>query len=326
MPKQLLRVVGTRTLLQATVDRLRGLVPPAHTLIVTQGDHAAEVRRQLPTIPRRNVLIEPVGRNTAPCIALAALEIARRAPGATFVTLPADHVVSDVAAFRATLGRALAWANAQSCAVTIGVRPSAPETGYGYIRLGAPIGTRVRAVQAFVEKPSRARARRFLASGGYRWNSGIFAWRVDTVLDLFERHLPEVMAALGRAARAPVRQRPVALARAYARLAPVSVDYGIMEKAERALVVDGDFGWSDVGTWAALAAVAQTTGRAAPVVAVDASRYVVFSPERLVALVGVDDLIVVDAADALLICRRDRAQDVRRVVAELERRGLDAYL
>jgi mannose-1-phosphate guanylyltransferase len=326
MPKQLLRVVGSRTLLQATVDRLRGLVPPGQTLVVTHRDHAAEVRRQLPHLPRRNVLIEPLARNTAPCIALAALEIRRRAPRATFVVLPADHAVRDVAAFRATLTRALGWANAAGCPVTIGIRPTAPDTGYGYIQQGERVGAGVRTVRSFEEKPRRARAHRFVASGRYRWNSGIFVWRVDTVLDLFARHLPDVTIGLERALSLPAARRKAALARAYARLTPVSIDYGIMEKAAPVLVVDGDFGWSDVGSWEALGGLPRANGRAAPVVAVGASRYVVFSPERLVALVGVDDLIVVDAADALLICRRDRAQDVRRVVQELERRGLDAYL
>ena len=326
MPKQLLRVIGSRTLLQATVHRLRGLVPPGQILIVTHADHAAEVRRQLPHVPRANVLIEPQARNTAPCIALATLEIARRAPRATCVVLPADHAVGDVNAFRATLTRALAWADGTRSPVTIGIRPTAPDTGYGYIRQGESVGPGVRTVRSFEEKPGAARARRFVASGRYRWNSGIFVWRTDTVLDLFARHLPDVTSTLARVFSLPASRRKAALARAYARLASVSIDYGIMEKASTVLVVDGDFGWSDVGSWAALGGLARSNGRVAPVVAVDASRYVVFSPERLVALVGVDDLIVVDAADAVLICRRDRAQDVRRVVHELERRGLDAYL
>jgi mannose-1-phosphate guanylyltransferase len=326
MPKQLLRVTGRRTLLQATADRLRGLVPASQILIVTHREHAAEVRRQLPGIRHANVLSEPMGRNTAPCLALAALEIARRAPAATFVCVPADHTIADPRAFHATLLEAFAWAHRESCAVTIGIRPLTPETGYGYVRLGPRLGGRARWVRAFVEKPSRARAARFVASGEYLWNSGMFVWRADTVLALLDRHLPQMMATLRAVAATPRRRLQAALARAYARLTPVSIDYGIMEKASHVLVVGGDFGWSDVGSWAALADIGVDASQQAPVVAVDASRYVVINPERLVALVGVDDLIVVDAPDALLICRRDRAQDVRRVVDELERRGLDAYL
>ena len=328
LPKQLLRITGPRTLLQETVDRLRGLVPSSQILVVTNRDHAAEVRRQLPRLPATNVLVEPIGRNTAPCLALAALVIAERAPNATFVSLPADHAIADPRRFHATLVEAFSRAAEARAPVTIGVVPTAPETGYGYIRVGEKLGSRTRRVRAFVEKPPLARARRFVASGEYLWNSGMFVWRVDVLLALFDRHLPSLLAALRPAMRHAAGRRAAAIARAYRRITPVSIDYGVMEKATGVLVVRGDFGWSDVGSWAALADLdhARGFGRRAPVVAVDAARYVVFNPERLVALVGVDDLIVVDAPDALLICRRDRAQDVRRVVEELQRRHLDTYL
>jgi mannose-1-phosphate guanylyltransferase len=323
MPKQLLRLSGRRTLLQGTVDRLRGFVPPAQTLIVTHRDHAAEVRRQLPDVPAANVLVEPIGRNTAPCLALAALEIARRAPSATFASLPADHAIADVPRFRATLADAFRLASAERCPVTIGIRPAGPETGYGYIRVGAPIARGAWWASAFVEKPGLAAARRFVRSRRYLWNSGMFVWRADTVLALLDTHLPSVTAALRPAVAGRGRRRDAALAKAYRALTPVSIDYGVMEKTDRVVVVGGDFGWNDVGSWAAAAGL---DGLRAPVVAVDASGNVVFNPERLVALVGVHDVIVVDAPDAVLICRRDRAQDVRRVVEELEKRRLDAYL
>ncbi len=327
-PKQLLRITGPRTLLQETADRLRGLVPPDQILVVTNRDHAAEVRRQLPRLPAANVLIEPVGRNTAPCLAFAALAIAERAPGATFVSLPADHAIADPRRFRATLTQAFALAARERSPLTIGIVPTGPETGYGYIRLGEALGRGAHRVRAFVEKPPLAQARRFVARGDYLWNSGMFVWRVDVVLELLEEHLPALTAALRPAMRSKGRGRAAAITRAYRKLTPVSIDYGIMEKAARVLVIRGDFGWSDVGSWAALADLERDgrRGRRAPVVAVDAARYVVFNPERLVALVGVDDVIVVDSPDALLICRRDRAQDVRKVVEELERRRLGAYL
>jgi mannose-1-phosphate guanylyltransferase len=328
LPKQLLRITGPRTLLQETVDRLRGLLPPGQILVVTHRDHAAEVRRQLPQLPAANVLVEPIGRNTAPCLALAALTLAARAPNATFVSLPADHAIADPRRFRATLAEAFGWAARARAPVTIGIVPTGPETGYGYIRLGAPLGRHARRVRAFVEKPPLAQARRFVAARAYLWNSGMFVWRVDVALALLEKYLPALTAALRPAMRHTGRRRAAAIARAYRRLTPVSIDYGIMEKAEHVVVVRGDFGWSDVGSWAALADLERNLrgGPRAPVVAVDAARYVVFSPERLVALVGIDDVIVVDAPDAVLICRRDRAQDVRRVVEELQRRHLDGYL
>lgn len=329
LPKQLLRITGTRTLLQATVARLKGLVPITHVLVVTHRDHAAEVRRQLPQLPAGNVLVEPVARNTAPCVALAALTIEERARDASFVCLPADHTIADPRRFRAVVATGFDWAERESCSVTIGIKPTDPATGFGYIRLGRRAGRGgVSWADAFVEKPSPARARRFFASGRYLWNSGMFVWRVATVLDLFAQHLPATVGALRTALRHTGRKRSAAIARAYARVTPVSIDYGLMEKTQRVIVVPGDFGWNDVGSWAALQELQQGQGAngRAPVVAVDAAGYVVFNPERLVALVGVDDLIVVDSPDALLICRRDRAQDVRRVVEELERRRLHAYL
>jgi mannose-1-phosphate guanylyltransferase len=323
VPKQLLPVLGTRSLLQDTVARLRGLVPTAHILIVTHRDHAAEVRRQLPQLPRRNVLVEPQGRNTAPCLALAAIEIERRARGATFVSLPADHAIADPRAFRATLLEAFAWAAAEPVAVTIGIRPTAPETGYGYVHVGQHRAGRTARVRAFVEKPSAARARRFVASKAYRWNSGMFVWQTATVLALLDRHLPEVTAPLRKAL---ATRSSAALARAYARLPSISIDYGVMEHARDVLVVSADFGWSDVGSWAALADLGAGRNGGGAVIPIDAARSVVFGDGRLVALIGLDDVIVVDTPDAVLVCHRDRTQDVRRVVAELVRRRLEAYL
>lgn len=326
LPKQLLPVLGKRSLLQETVERFRGVVPRDHILIVTHRDHAAEVRRQLPRIPARNILSEPMARNTAPCLALAALEIERRAAGATFVSVPADHDVSDVRAFRSTMLEALAWAAAEPVAVTIGVRPTGPETGYGYIQVGQRLTGRAARVRAFVEKPSPARARKFVASGTHLWNSGMFAWGTATIVRLLEEHLPSVMTRFRAASSAPARRRAGALARAYARVPSISIDYGVMEHAANVLVVHAAFGWSDVGSWAALAALNRREGRGTTVVPVDAERSVVFGNGRLVALVGIDDVIVVDTPDALLVCHRDRTQDVRRVVDELQRRGLEDYL
>ncbi len=325
LPKQLLPVLGSRSLLQETVARLRGIVPTSQVLIVTHRDHAAAVRRQLPQVPARNVLSEPVARNTAPCLALAALTIEARAPGATFVSLPADHMIADAAAFRAALLEALAWAAAEPVAVTIGIRPTSPETGYGYVELGPRLAGRTARVRKFVEKPTAARARAFVAGGRHLWNGGMFAWRTTTILGLLDRHLPAVTRALRRALDAPARGRSAMLARTYRRLPSISIDYGVMEHARDVLVVSGDFGWSDVGSWAALAELAGRNG-GARIIPVDAPRSVVFGDGRLVALVGVADVIVVDTPDALLVCRRDRAQDVRRVVEELARRGLQTYL
>jgi mannose-1-phosphate guanylyltransferase len=290
----------------------------------------AAVRRQLPRLARAQVLAEPVGRNTAPAIALAALRIAKQAPQACMIVVPSDHVIGAGPRFARTMARAVEVAERSGALVTLGIRPTRPETGYGYIRPGARLsgesgGTAW--VDAFIEKPSLPRARRLVAGRAF-WNSGMFVWRVDRILDELQRHLPDVLEPLARAVR---RGGAGQLARAYRRIPAVSIDTGVMEHATRVAVVPATFPWSDVGSWAA---AGELWRRRAPagnasrgrVIAVDSRGCVVDSPERLVALLGVEDLVVVDTPDAVLVCRVDRAQDVRRVVGELQRQGLGRYL
>jgi mannose-1-phosphate guanylyltransferase len=329
VPKQLLPILGGRSMLQETVARLAPVVPRRHVAVVTGRVHARAVRAQLPGL--RHLLVEPAARNTAAAVAFAALHVARHAPDAVLAVLPADHAIGDVVAFRADLALALDAAARTGALVTLGIPPTHPETGYGYIRTGAAVrGTRGRIarVQAFVEKPARAHAVALLAAGGTLWNAGIFAWRVEVILAELRRHVPAVVAPLERAlARGGTR----ALADAYRTLPAVSIDRGVLERAADVLVVRARFPWSDVGSWASLGALwaAQGNGHGAlrgAVVPVDSRGCVVDSPRRLVALLGVDDLVVIDTPDALLVCRKDRAQDVRLVVDELRRRGLAQYL
>ena len=324
-PKQLLALLGARTMLQETVARVSPPIARDHVLVVTGRAQARAVRRQLPWL-RERLLVEPEARNTAAAIALAALWVAEHAPGATMVVLPADHAIGDRRRFRRDLAAALALAERTGALVTIGIRPTHAETGYGYIRVGAALpGTRGRAarVAAFIEKPERARAEALLARGNVLWNSGIFAWRAETILDVLRRHLPDVVGPLERA-------RGRGLAAVYRRLPSISIDHGALERAERVVVVRASFPWSDVGSWAAVAALrAGANGRNAVrgrVVPIDSRGCLVDSPERLVALVGVENLVVVDTPDAVLVCRRDRAQDVRLVVEQLRRRGMGRYL
>jgi len=325
-PKQLLAILGAQSMLQDTVARISPPIARDRVLIVTGRAHARTVRRQLPRLPAGAVLVEPEARSTAAAIALAALHIARRAPDAVMAVLPADHAIGRLAVFRRDLALALDVAERTSALVTLGVVPTHAETGYGYIRVGAPLpGTRGRASWAagFVEKPDRARAEALLARRRVLWNSGIFAWRVQTILDAMRRHLPGV---LGPLERAGGRR----LAAAYRRLPAISVDHGVMEHAEKVAVVRARFAWSDVGSWAAVAAFWSggngrnvVRGRALPI---DSRGCLIDSPARLVAVLGVEDLVVVDTPDAVLVCRKDRAQDVRLVVEEIRRRGLGRYL
>src|SRR5262245_8224840 len=326
-PKQLLRIGGTRTMLQDTAARLSPLVRRDRVLAVVGRLHADAVRHQLPWLARGNLLVEPMGRNTLPAIALAAIEIRRHHGDAVMAVLPADHAIPDPSAFRGDLEFAYDVAASTGALVTFGIVPTRPETGYGYIAPGAPVtegSDRAAWVARFVEKPDRTRAEAMLAAGGHLWNSGIFVWRVEAILDALRTHANEILGALERA----LERGRGALARTYARLPSLPIDTGVMERAERVAVVRARFPWSDVGSWAALEELWTPMGDNAAsgrVVAVDSRGCVVDSPKRLVALLGVEDLVVVDADDAILVCRKDRAQDVRRIVDALGPAGLERY-
>ncbi len=324
LPKQFLRVAGRRTLLQETAARLGTLVPPERRIVVTGREHADLVRKQLRRLPSENVLLEPLGRNTTACIAWAALEIARRDARAIQAVLPSDHVIQPAAGFRRLLAHAADEAAESGALLTFGVRPTHPATGYGYIETGARLGTRgktdVLAVERFVEKPDRARAEQFLASGRFLWNSGMFVWSTPAILAALRAHAPEVLAPLERAHAAGT------VADAYPALPAVAIDVAVMEKARGVRVLPFDLAWSDVGAWPALGELlpADAAGNVADggalVVAHDACGNVVHAPKgSLVALVGVKDLVVVRAGKALLVCPRERAQDVKQIVDRLAR-------
>jgi mannose-1-phosphate guanylyltransferase len=322
-PKQFLQLTGRATMLQETARRLRGVVPRSRVLVVAPAAHARLVRQQLPWLAPRNLIIEPAPRGTAACLALVAADIARRPGAASMAVLAADHAISDVAALRDCLRRAFAVAE-DGWLVTFGIPPTGPETGYGYVRVGAPLDRhRPRAARAvrFVEKPELRTARRFLASGDYRWNSGMFTWRVDVFRDALARHAPAIAAA----ADAVIARGGAGARRAYTRLGGEPVDVAVLERAERIAVVDATFDWSDVGSWAAMAALWGTDGAGnahrGPVLLLDCRNTTVRADRRLIAVLGADDLVVVDTPDAVLICPRARAQDVRAVVTALGKRG-----
>jgi len=332
-PKQFLRLAGERAMLAETCARLAGLVPWQRVLVIAAESQAELVRAALPQLPRENLLCEPVARNTAPCLAWAALEVERRSPGALQIALPADHVIEPASSFRASLAAGAQEAQESGALVTFGIRPTYPATGYGYIESGERVGERggipVHAVARFVEKPPEARAREFLASGRFTWNAGIFAWRTDAILAELERNLPEVLAGL-RAAR-----DPATLARVYASFPSQPIDVAVMERARKVRMLPIDYRWSDVGSWAALPelAPARADGNhallqgGARLVAHEASGCVAWAEgERVIALVGVQDLIVVQTENATLVCPRDRAQDVKKITEALERERLERFL
>lgn len=323
-PKQLLTLGGEETLLRASVRRAGATFGLDRTIVVTAADQAAAVQAELPELPAANVLAEPAARNTAAAVGLGAALVARRAgESAVIAVLPSDAFIGNEPAFAQALATAVT--EAASAIVTIGIRPTHPETGFGYLKLGAPVRPSVFAVEAFVEKPDSATARRYLEAGTFLWNSGMFFLTAGRMLREARVHMPALGAALDRFVGAPDFEPAVRAD--YPAVPSISIDYGIMEKAEGIRVVPGDFGWNDVGSWAALASM-RTPDGAGNVVSGDAivadgsGNIVVSEPGApLVGVVGVQDLVVVATRDALLVVRKQDAQEVRKIVEVLKARG-----
>ena len=336
-PKQFLEITGSGTMIQNTVTRIAPLVPIANTIIVTNALHRDLVHAQLPALPEENILAEPVGRNTAPCIGLAAEWIHRRDPASVMIVLPADHLIRNTDEFLRVLERGVQVASERNALVTIGIHPTHPETGYGYIQFeDTPEGNPYHAggvyhVKTFAEKPNLETAVRFLKSGDFLWNSGMFIWRTEIIREEIGQHLPELRGQLDHLAPAiGTPDFPAALELAYGVIRSISIDYGVMEKAKRVFVVRGDFGWSDVGSWDEVVRLTPTDadGNAfrGTVITRDAHGNYIDAGGRVIAAIGVDDLVVVSSGDAILICRKGRSQDVKEVVDYLRRKQMNDLL
>ncbi len=329
-PKQLLPLApgDERTLLRATVDRIASLVPAERVIVVTSEALADATAAALPDVPRAQILAEPVGRNTAPCVGWAAAFVRRLDPDSRMLVLPADHHIAEQEAFLAVLQRGLDAA-AEGAIVTVGIEPSRPETGYGYLEVGDLVREGVHAARRFVEKPNLQRAEQFLAAGNYLWNSGMFMFRSDVILKAIAAHLPGLAALLEEVDQAAARgEESDAIARTYPTMPKVSIDHGVMEKVDEVQVVPGSFGWSDLGSWTTAWELAERDDQdnAGDGVWIDASGNFASVPEgKLVAVVGASDLVIVDTPDALLVVPRERAQDVRAIVDELKKRNDPRY-
>ncbi len=325
-PKQFLKIVGARSMIAETAVRNRALVPASRLLVVTTKDQARSVAQALPSIPPGNIVAEPIGRNTAPCIGLACALIAREHPCAVMAVVPSDHVITDPKLYVQTMREAAVVARREHALVTIGIRPRFPETGYGYIVAGTRIAhagqTRFSRVKQFVEKPPQARAKRMIASGRAFWNAGMFVFRISDMLDTFRRYLPTLYVDLSRVVTAPPALLSRAIRDVYERAPSISIDYAIMEKAKNVIVAHGEFPWDDVGSWSAVADhwrhddggnVARGT-----VVAVESSGCVLANEcPGIVGVVGLHDMVVVRTGDALLVCPKDKAQDVKKLVQHM---------
>ncbi len=345
-PKQLLNIVGRDTMLEQTVSRLAPLFPPSRQWVVTNSEQADAVRRQMPRVPASHILAEPIGRNTAAAIGLAAAHLLHDGLGkqndALMAVLPADHYIAQPAAYVKIVRAALHVARSAGTLVVLGIPPSRPETGFGYIERargkavdadGAPVFS----VKQFTEKPELARAKNYVASGRYYWNAGMFFWRVSTFLGNLEKFLPKTHDALMRlAGEIGTKRYAGTLARIYPQLENISVDYAILEQVTRrsaapsVFVLPAAIGWSDIGSWAAvyelLAKKAGENVSAGKFNALDAQGNFLWSPKKFVAALGIRDLVVVETDDALLICPRERAQDVGKIVKWLEAEKLSGLL
>ena len=331
-PKQLLALLSERSLLQLTVDRVLPLVPPDRIYILTGRHNAHAIAQQIPELPESNIFVEPSPRGTAPCLGLAALKLGQKAsPSSVMISLHADHAIADEQAFRETLMAAVVSAR-RGHLVTVGIVPSRPETGYGYIERGSLLdethGRQVFEVARFTEKPPLSKARDFVATGRYYWNAGYFVWTLDSILAEFRRLLPEVHALLQSAATL----EGAAGESAWNAIPPTTIDVGIMERANRVAVVAGEMGWSDIGSWATIHALSNpgedgnATLGACTHVSLGSANSLICSEKRLVATIGLDGIVLVETEDAILLLPMDRAQDVGKLVAELRSRGLTEFL
>ncbi|MDD5218163.1 MAG: sugar phosphate nucleotidyltransferase [Candidatus Omnitrophica bacterium] len=332
LPKQFLRFFGSKTLLEETVARLRDVVPASRTIVITSRDKVALSRKLLKKVPAAHILGEPVGRNTAPCAALAAAIALRKDPEAVIALLPADHHIGKPGVFRRALRTAFRVALKSRMPVTFGIKPAFAHTGYGYLEMGPlterPSGAAVYRLKRFHEKPDGRKAAAFLRSGKFLWNSGMFVWRADEVLKATARYQPEIDDLVKKILGVVLQQ---GLNRWFAKMPSISIDYGLMEKMKgRILTMPVDFGWNDVGGWQSLADLCRcdregnvVTGKA---LLVESAGNIVRSGDRLVALLGMKDHVVVDTPDALLVCPRGKTESIRRVVETLRQKKLDRYL
>jgi mannose-1-phosphate guanylyltransferase len=334
MPKQFLDIVAEDAMFQETFARIEPLIPPERVFVITNGTYAPIVWEQIPQLPRHNVIAEPAGRNTAPAIGLAALYLRQLDPEGVMVVLPADQLIREAAHFREVL-KIVAEVARDGHLVTMGIQPASPHTGYGYIQRGDflhQIGQHgIYKVARFTEKPDEAKAGRFVDSGQYYWNSGMFGWKVSAILEAIKVHLPILHAQLMTigAALGSQREREV-LEEVWQGVEGISIDYGVMERADNVAVIPMDVGWSDVGSWATVAELMSKDVEDNVVVGehvgIGTTGSLLYSSGRLIATIGLKDIIVVDTDDAVLICPKARAQEVKDLVGKLRGEQKDEYL
>lgn len=333
LPKQFLSLTGDgKTMIQLTVERILPIVDIEDIFIATNENYKGLVQEQLPELPLENILCEPIGRNTAPCIGLGAMHIAAKYEDAIMMVLPSDHLIKMEDIFIDTLSNACRIAKEDANLVTIGVPPNYPETGYGYIKMDtAQKKGEGFKVACFVEKPNLALAKQYVASGRYAWNSGMFIWKISTILDNFKKYLPQMfdqLCEIKNAIGTPT-EKDVLLS-VFPQLESISIDYGIMEKADNIYVIPGSFGWDDVGSWLAIERIRgcddDNNTIAGNVVTVDTKGCIIEAKDKLIATVGIKDIVIVDTDDALLIAGKTSTNNIKSILQKLRESGSNSYL
>jgi mannose-1-phosphate guanylyltransferase len=333
-PKQFLDILGTgKTLIQQTFDRFGKLVPKENIFVITANEYIDIVKKQLPGLPAENILGEPFRKNTAPCIAYINFKLQKLNPEASLIVAPADHLILNEENFLEVCDDALSFVNHFNALITIGIQPTYPNTGYGYIQHdGVEAISSVYKVKTFTEKPNRELAETFIASGDFLWNSGIFVWQVKRGIQAFQQHMPEMYELFASEERLNTPEEKNAIDSIYPQVSNISIDFGVMEKAENVYVIPASFGWSDLGTWNSAwenmekdyleNAVAGNN-----VIVFDSSKCVINVPgDKLVVLQGLEDYIIADTKDVLLICQKEKEQEIKEYVAEVKRNKGEKFL
>ncbi|MCY9657475.1 mannose-1-phosphate guanylyltransferase [Paenibacillus chondroitinus] len=332
-PKQLLNISGNDIMINDTILRYEKVISIENTIIVTNKSQASLLEDiLLEEVPRRNILKEPLGKNTAACILYAALFLQKKYDDCVMIVLPSDHHITNVNSFKSVLEKASQLAEQEDNLVTIGIKPTFPSTGYGYINFNKSIlNNGAYEVKEFVEKPSFDKANQYLSSGEYLWNSGMFLWKTSKIIACFQRYLPrlynnmmQIYADIG------TQNEEQAIAEIYPNLQNISIDYGILERSDDVIVIPGDFGWNDVGSWDALGGIFSPDDKGnivkAKHIGLETKNSIIFGNDRLIATIGINNLIIAETRDAILVCPKDRAQDVKNIVDMLKEKGMSDYV
>jgi len=334
-PKQFLDILGTgKTLIQQTFERFKDIVPVENIYVVKAEEYAGLVEQQVPEMAKDNILGEPSRKNTAPCVAYISFKLIQKDPEASLIVAPADHLILDERRFLDACNNALSFANHFNALVTIGIKPTSPNTGYGYIQHETlEVAPSICKVKTFTEKPSKELAKAFIASGDFLWNSGIFVWQVKRINSAFKKHMPEMYDLFAtEQEKLNTSEEKTVIEEIYPQCTNISIDFGIMEKADNVYVIPAEFGWSDLGTWNSAwenmeKDYLENAVAGKNVMVIDSTKCMVHASEKkLVILQGLDNFIVVDTKDALLICEKEKEQEIKDYVAEVKRKKGDKFL